>query len=225
MIAIAPLCSSAMILALLCPSPREEEPSALEQDPVGWMDLIEAAGADLEGWSRVPIPPDGELNDESQWSIDPDTGHLVCTGDRGHEWLRWDAESRDGISHVEWRFTPVEEGPSRYNSGVYARNSADGRIWHQAQVGSESGGFLFGDTLVDGELKRINLRDRLTEQRVKPAGEWNTYEILFTGDRVTLWVNGATTNDWRDCEVLSGHVGVEAEGYRIEFREILFKPL
>ncbi|QDV38132.1 3-keto-disaccharide hydrolase [Tautonia plasticadhaerens] len=212
------------LAALLSPT-AQETPGALEQDPSGWIDLIEASGADLEGWTRVPIPPDGALNPDSQWSVDPETGSIVCSGDKGHEWLRWDAPQRDGIYHVEWRFVPVAEGPRRYNSGIYVRNSEDGTVWHQAQTGDASGGFLFGDTLIDGELERISTRDRVPDPRVKPAGEWNTYEVTFAGERVTLWVNGAVTVDWETCQVPSGHVGLEAEGYRIEFRRVLLKPL
>ncbi len=35
-------------------------PSALDQDPKGWVDLL--SGKDLRGWKRVPIPPDKTLN-------------------------------------------------------------------------------------------------------------------------------------------------------------------
>ena len=42
---------------------------------------------------------------------------------------------------------------------------------------------------------------------------------------MTLWVNGAVTNHWRECEVKKGYVGLEAEGYRIEFRNVKLKPL
>ena len=218
------IATMAAALALFGPA-AEETPSALEQAPEGWEDLLKEAGPELKGWTRVPIPPDGELNPESQWSIDEKSGVLVCSGDKGHEWLRWDAEAKDGIYHVEWRFVPVTEGPTRYNSGVYVRNSKDGAIWHQAQTGDGSGGFLFGDTMVDGEMKRITTRDQVQGMPVNPAGEWNTYEITFTGPHVTLWVNGAVTVDWDACEVPAGFVGVEAEGYRIEFRKILLKPL
>ncbi|WP_233579137.1 3-keto-disaccharide hydrolase [Tautonia sociabilis] len=127
--------------------------------------------------------------------------------------------------HVEWRFVPVSDRPTRYNSGVNARNSDDGRIWHQAQTGDASGGSLFGETLVDGELARVNTRDQLTEQRVRPAGEWNTFEITFADSRMVLWVNGAVSVEWNSCQVPTGHVGLEAEGDRIEFRRVLLKPL
>ncbi len=98
-------------------------------------------------------------------------------------------------------------------------------IWHQAQTGDGSGGFLFGDTKVDGMLKRINLSKELNAQRVRPAGQWNTYEIRCRGKEMALWVNGAETSAWHDCEVPSGFVGVEAEGWRIEFRNVKLKPL
>lgn len=203
-----------------------DTPSALESDPNGWKDLVAEAGPALKGWTRGPIPPTAKLKSatESQWSVDPKTGYLVCQGDGGHEWLRWDEEQADSIFHVEWRFTPIE-GPNRYNSGIYTRNSADAAIWHQAQTGGGSGGYLFGETPVGGKLGRINLSKQLTEKRVKPAGEWNTFELTSRGKSITLWVNGAVTSVFDSCEVPRGYVGLEAEGYRIEFRNVRLKPL
>jgi hypothetical protein len=201
-----------------------ETPSAMERDPEGWTDLLAHAGTKLEGWTRGTIPPGRKLNPRSQWSIDEVTGHLVCQGDGGHEWLRWDKELGDGVFHVEWRFTSVP-GKKGYNSGIYARNSSDARIWHQAQTGDGSGGYIFGETEVDGKLKGINLSKQQKKSRVKPAGEWNTFEITGKGKDVLLWANGAVTNEWHDCQVAKGYVGVEAEGYRIEFRNVKFKPL
>lgn len=201
-----------------------ESTSALERDPKGWTDLLTRAGTSLEGWTRGSIPPGAKLGARSQWSVDPATGHLVCQGDGGHEWLRWNEELGNFILHVEWRFVHVP-GKKGYNSGIYARNSADARIWHQAQTGDGSGGFLFGQTLVKGSVKGFNLAKQQPAARVKSAGEWNTFEITCRGKEVSLWVNGAVTNLWRDCEVDKGYVGVEAEGYKIEFRNIKIKPL
>jgi hypothetical protein len=214
----------ATVIALLAASPAADTPSALERDPDGWTDLLAQAGPDLKGWTRGPIPPGGKLDPTSQWSLDPATSQLLCGGDRGHEWLRWDKELGDFVFHVEWRFSPVE-GKKGYNSGIYARNSADARIWHQAQTGGGSGGFLFGDTPIDGKVQRINLSKQVKDQRVKPAGEWNTFEITCKGRDMTLWVNGAVTCEWHDCQVPRGYVGLEAEGWRIEFRNVKLKPL
>jgi hypothetical protein len=212
-------------LALAAPAP-ETTPGALERDPKGWIDLLEGAGAgaELKGWTRGPIPPEGKLDAESQWKFDPATRILTCEGTGGHDWVRWDRELGDFIYHVEWRFTPVP-GKTGYNSGIYARNSADATIWHQAQTGDAKGGFLFGDTLVDGKIQRVNLSKRVQDGRVRPAGEWNTFEIKCKGKDMSLWVNGAVTLDWRGCEVPKGYVGLEAERFRIEFRQVKVKPL
>jgi hypothetical protein len=213
-----------VILAASRPTIAEDTPSALERDPTGWTDLVAQAGAKLEGWTRGPIPPRGKLNSETQWSLDSSTGYLVCAGDRGHEWLRWDKELGDFIYHVEWRFTVVP-GKKGYNSGIYARNSADATVWHQAQTGDRSGGYLFGSTMAGGKAKRLDLSKQQSSSRVKPAGEWNVFEITCKGKEMTLWVNGDVTNRWLDCEVTKGYIGLEAEGYRIEFRNVKLKPL
>lgn len=171
--------------------------------------------AAFQGWTRLAIPPDGTLDPVSQWKVDAANGLIVCEGNRGHEWLRYDRELADFVLHVEWRFAPVEGGKG-YNSGVFVRNSADGKIWHQAQT-SAGGGYLFGDTLVNGVPQRINLRPQMKENRVKEAGEWNVYEIRCEGKKITLSVNGAVTSEFTQCELPKGYLGLEAEGYRIEF--------
>ena len=203
-----------------------DTPSALDSDPGGWTDLFKNAGAELKGWTRIPIPPTAKLKSESdsQWAFDPKTGILVCRGDGGHEWLRFDQELGDSIFHVEWRFTPDTE-KNRYNSGIFVRNSSDGAIWHQAQTGGGNGGWLFGQTLVDGKSARVNLSKDVTDKREKPAGEWNTFEVTCKGKRISLWVNGAVTSVFEACEVPRGYVGLEAEGYRIEFRNVKLKKL
>ena len=208
-------------------APAGESPSALQRSPDGWKDLLAAAGPALKGWTRGPIPP-GSIpkgtGAGSQWSIDEKTGHLVCRGDGGHEWLRWDDEVGDAVYHVEWRFTSVE-GKKGYNSGIYARNSADAKVWHQAQTGDASGGFLFGDSPSHGKRARFNLSPRVKEKRVKPAGEWNTFELTCKGREIALWVNGAVTCVYEDCEAPKGYVGLEAEGWRIEFRNVKLKAI
>lgn len=197
----------------------EESKSALEKDPAGWIDLL--AAKDLKDWKRVSIPPGSPLAGRNPWSLDPETHFLVCDGAGIHEMLLYKKEFGDGIFHVEWRFKKIEGGKG-YNSGVYVRTSADGTIWHQAQVGSKNVGYLFGDTLVDGKIQRVKIDDK-KPQRGKEAGEWNIYEVACKGKQMTLWINGAVTATWDRCVVPKGHVGLEAEGWYIEFRNVKFK--
>jgi len=60
---------------------------------------------------------------------------------------------------------------------------------------------------------------------VRPAGEWNTIEITARGKALTLWVNGAVTREVKDGGHPRGLVGVEGEGFRIEFRNLKVKEL
>ncbi len=199
-----------------------DTPSALQANPRGWKDILPPRS--LKGWVRVPIPANKPLSDVMQWKVDSARRVLICEGNGGHECLRYTRVARNAIFHVEWKYTLVE-GRKNYNSGIYIRNSADGRIWHQGQIGDSSGGYLFGDTLIRGIRMRINLENQLTEQRVKPAGEWNVSELTADGNRISFWVNGAVTSVYNTCEVPSGFVGLEAEGYRIEFRNLKLKML
>jgi hypothetical protein len=212
----------AVIAAFLSVAPlagQTETKSALESDPTGWIDLL--AGKDLKSWKRVSIPPKSALAEKNCWSLKPD-GTLHCDGIGIHEMLLYDKEFTNGIFHVEWRFEKVD-GKSGYNSGVYVRNSADGDLWHQAQVGSGNVGYFFGNTLVDGKPMRAKSVSKVP-QRGKVAGEWNTYEITCMDKNLRLWINGAVTSEWT-CEVPRGYIGLEAERWVIEFRNVKFKEL
>ena len=73
--------------------------------------------------------------------------------------------------------------------------------------------------------KNFNLSRLVTDSRVKPAGEWNTLEITAHGPVLTLWINGAVTCQFNECNVPRGYLGLEGEGYRIEFRNLKLKEL
>lgn len=180
--------------------------------------------ADLHGWSRVPVPPGDPLG-KPQWHVDESGKVLVCEGDGGHDMLLCDREFGDVVFHFEFRYTRVE-GTTGYNSGAYVRNSKDGALWHQAQFGDANGGYLFGETpKADGEKEFFTTTDAVTDGRVKPVGEWNTLEITARGKTLTLWVNGAVTCEFDGCGNPKGLVGLEGEGYRIEFRNLKVKEL
>lgn len=195
---------------------RAERPCAWEADRQGWADLLPPG--DLRGWTRVPVPPGTALG-RGQWHVDAERGTLVCDGDGGHDMLLCDREYGNAVFHFEFRY-PKVEGKTGYNSGAYVRNSPDGLIWHQAQFGDASGGFLFGES-----PRFFTLAREVKEGRIKPAGEWNTVEIAAVDAKLTLWVNGAVTCVYDGCSRPCGRLGFEGEGYRIEFRQIKVKEL
>jgi len=191
-----------------------------------WIDLTPPdtpLGKEVPGWTRIPIPPVGPVNNTPQWKVDAASKTILCTGQGGHEWLRLDREFGDFVLELEWRFTP-REGETKYNSGIGVRLSRYGELWTQAQTGL-AGGWLFGVNLVNGEMTRINLRDQMTENRVRPAGEWNRFEIRAEGGTITLSVNGAVVSTMTGVALRKGYIGLEAEGFEIAFRNLRIRPL
>jgi 3-keto-disaccharide hydrolase len=186
-----------------------------------WTDLMPPA--DLKGWTRVPIPPVPGADPKLQWRVDTSKHELICAGNGQHEWLRSDTEYGNFILQVEWRFT-AKEGNPRYNSGIGVRLSKYGEIWFQAQTG-QAGGYWFGDNIVDGAIKRFNLSKQMKENRVKPAGEWNLYEIRAEGDKLSLSINGGMVSETAGVVLQKGYIGLEAEGHEITFRTVKLKPL
>jgi hypothetical protein len=187
----------------------------------GWENITPVAS--LKRWTRVAIPPSHSLNPVSQWKVETTRHTIICEGNRGHEWLRYNHVYRDFVFEVQWKLT--RRAGAKYNSGIFVRNNRDGSIWYQAQVGSTDGGYFFGDNPESGALKRFNLRSQIPEQHMKPPGEWNSYRIRCVGKTLTLWVNGVRQSEFTQCNNPEGYIGLEAEGSRIEFRDLRIRVI
>jgi Domain of Unknown Function (DUF1080) len=198
---------------------------ALAQAPNGdapiWVNITPTSS--LKQWTRVPIPPSHSLSPISQWELDTVRHVIVCEGNRGHEWLRYNHLYGNFVFELQWKLTKLPG--AKYNSGVFVRNNQSGSIWYQAQVGSTDGGYFFGDNPENGELKRFNLRSQIPVQHMKLPGNWNTYRIRCVGKTITLWVNGFKQSEFTECNNPRGYVGLEAEGARIEFRTLKVQVL
>lgn len=212
-----------MTLKALCLSALLLVPAAHAAD---WIDLLPPAtplGQNIPGWTRIPIPAISGLKPDPQWKVDAAEKTLVCTGQGGHEWLRYDKELGDFILEVDWRFTP-KDGETRYNSGIGIRLSRMGELWVQGQTGL-AGAWLFGNNFTDGALKSFNLKGDMKQNPVKPAGEWNKYQLRVQADKITLTVNGVQVSEVSGIGLRKGYIGLEAEGYEIAFRNLRLQPL
>jgi hypothetical protein len=226
---VSALFASAGLLAGLLGNGPAAEPadtrSALEKHPKGWEDLLPGKG--LRGWRRVPIPPDPKLGSKNPWGVDAENRVLVCDGAGVKEMLLDEKERGDGIFHVEWRFKKTE-AQLGYNSGVYVRTALDGKNWYQVQVAYLKDpprlGDIFFDEPAGGGAKRVVIRGE-GSSRARPPGEWNTYEVTCKGKTISVWINGAITAAWNECPVPRGHVGLQAELWYLEFRNLRWKEL
>jgi hypothetical protein len=58
-----------------------------------------------------------------------------------------------------------------------------------------------------------------------PLDEWTRVECICDGDRITVKVNGHTVNECYDVHPSAGRIGLEVEGFEIDFRRFELHPL
>jgi len=148
-------------------------------------------------------------------------------------YLRTVKEYSDYHLHAEWRYP---ENPT--NSGVFVHTSGPDLIWpahYQGQLKHENA----GDFIVHGVGVSATIRDtvyvsteevkplisKMNPSNENPAGQWNSYDITCKGNTVELKVNGMLQNIATDCSLASGGIGLQAEGSKIQFRNLWIEPL
>lgn len=148
-------------------------------------------------------------------------------------YLRTVKEYSDYVLHVEWRYP---EEPT--NSGIFVHTTGPDLIFpahYQGQLKHQNA----GDFIVHGVGVKATLNDtvytsseelkplipKIHPTNEKPAGEWNTYEITCSGNTIELRVNGLLQNTAINCSNTSGGIGLQAEGSKIQFRNLWIEPL
>ncbi|ALG11562.1 3-keto-disaccharide hydrolase [Kibdelosporangium phytohabitans] len=64
------------------------------------------------------------------------------------------------------------------------------------------------------------------DKAVRPIGEWNTFELVVSGERVRVLLNGVQVNDFTNTDparsLVSGHIGLQnhGDGDVVSFRDI-----
>jgi hypothetical protein len=121
------------------------------------------------------------------------------------------------------------------NSGVLVHTSKPGAIgvWPQSlevQLGlGNAGDFWVIGTTIDVENAAERNKGRrtlnLTDDSEKTPGEWNKMEIVCTGDKIDVRVNGDLVNQATHCSAKSGAICLQSEGAEIHFRNVILKPL
>jgi len=214
------------------PSSAAAIATPVERASDGWENLLPPAS--LQGFRRVPLDP---LANKPVWQVRPD-GTLFIDGVGAKEMLLSEREIGDGALHVEWRFlpaaataplpsgaTPASSVPV-YNGGVYVRTPLDGKSWVQLQVSHADEPPIVGDLIaqVPGRPERVDVF-QTQPSAAAPIGEWNAYDITLRGSIIELSVNGRPAAAWTACPLLTGHIGLQAEGSPIEVRAFRYRPL
>ncbi|MFB3829478.1 MAG: DUF1080 domain-containing protein [Bryobacteraceae bacterium] len=182
-------------------------------------------GKTLEGWKLVRGRGPGYV---------VENGIIVCPADGGGN-LYTEKEFANFVLRLDFKLSPGG------NNGIGIRAPYEGDAAYQ---GMEI------QVLDDAAPRYASLRpgqytgsvyDVFAAKRgaLKPAGQWNSYEITANGRRITVKLNGelitdANLDDAKDPEILrkhpglqrpSGHIGFLGHGTRVEFRNVRVKEL
>jgi hypothetical protein len=164
------------------------------------------------------------------WKIED--GMLRCLG-VGRGYVRTTSAYADYQLRLEWRW-PARAG----NSGVLLNIVGEDLIWPksiEAQLAANRAGDFatFSDARSKEEIVSRNptgvstgrLNRNAPAAVEKPPGAWNTYDIVVSGDTITLTINGVLVNQMTHVLPSAGMIAFQSEGTPIDFRRIELTPL
>jgi hypothetical protein len=191
-------------------------------------------GKDLSGWhglvgnpiTRAGMSPkelaakqkEADLKMSDNWNVRDGMIWFTGKGDN----LCSVKEYGDFELYLDWRIT--KDG----DSGIYLRGSPQVQIWDtsRAEAGAQVGsGGLYNNE--ENPSAPLTVADN-------PVGEWNTFRILMTGEKVSVWLNGELVTDnvimenyWnRDIPIFEkGPVELQAHGTDLAFRDIYIREI
>lgn len=166
----------------------------------------------------------------ASWKVED--GILRCLG-VGKGYARTTTAYADYHLRLEWRW-PARAG----NSGVMVNIVGRDQIWPkcvEAQLAANRAGDFatFSDARSKEEIVSRNpsgvSTGRLNRTAASPVektpGEWNVYDIVVSGDTITLSVNGVQVNRMTGVQPSAGMIAFQSEGTPIDFRNIELTPL
>ncbi|GAA5206653.1 ThuA domain-containing protein [Streptomyces thinghirensis] len=152
-------------------------------------------------------------------------GTLTSHGGLGMLWYAAEEFTGDYSLKLDWKASGDD------NSGVFVGFPASSDPWSAVNNGYEiqidatdaadrTTGAVYG-------FKSADLPAR--DAALNPPGEWNTYELRVTGERLEIFLNGAKINDFTNTDparsLRQGHIGLQnhGDGDEVAFRDIRVK--
>lgn len=206
--------------------------SSTAQPRPEWTPLFN--GKDFTGWTNINTGPDTWAWRDGLLTTTGKPLGVMCS-DRMYE---------NFVLHVEWMH--LDPGG---NSGVFIWSNADPSENDRLPDGVEvqmleldypklhpRDGKILSDDYVHGQLFGVDgvqivpdnptgPRSSSVEKRALGRGHWNTYDVVAVDGVVKLSVNGKFVNGLRNSSRRKGYLCMEAEGARIQFRNLWIMEL
>jgi len=199
-----------------------EDQAAKPIVPTARIDLFN--GKDFTGWTFYNKD---NADPKKTWNVAD--GLIHCTG-KPTGYIRTEKDYRNYKLTAEWRFVKI--APKADNGGILVHMQLPDKQWPpciQCQGKHEAVGDLF---LMGGAESKEHLgTDANTplakkgDSAEKPVGEWNTCELICSGNSVKVFVNGKPMNETTESTVTSGKIGFQCEGAEFEVRQVYIEPL
>jgi len=119
------------------------------------------------------------------------------------------------------------------NSGVFVGFPASDDPWsavdkgYEIQIDATDAPDRTTGAIYSFKSANIKVRDQV----LRPPGQWNSYEIKVTGERIRVFLNGAKINDFTNTDpersLKDGYIGLQNHGPddQVSFRNIQLKEL
>ncbi len=178
-------------------------------------------GKDFQGWTFFLA--DSMESADQVWSVE--NGVVHCKGVPNGYMRTTDSFSEYKL-HVEWRWA---DKPT--NSGVLLHCQGPDQVWPNCLecqlMAGNAGDFVFiGPNQLTVKDSTWSIEEGFAvipknhESNEKPAGEWNSYDIVVSAEKIQCSVNGVLQNSGTRPSLSSGFIGLQSEGSPIEFRNI-----
>lgn len=194
------------------------------KDLTGWKGLvgdpIKRAKMTPEKITEAQVKADEEMSKD--WKVE--NGLLLFDG-TGHNNLCTVKQYGDIEMYIDWR---LDSSSSEADAGIYLRGTPQVQIWDIARtnVGAQVGsGGLYNNSV------HARNPSKVADNKL---GEWNTFHIKMTGDRVTVTLNGEKVVDnvilenyWdRNLPIPAiEQLELQAHGSKVYYRDIYVKEL
>ena len=184
-------------------------------------------GRDFAGWELVTTPA---ASIADVFTVRPD-GVIESTG-KPAGFIATVASYRNYRLHVEWRWNGKPG-----NAGVLLHISPGpmDQVWPlslQVQTKHGSAGDLlpmagasFAEPLTSAAGAPVAIKARMAADSEKPAGEWNSCDIVARDGAVEVRINGVVQNSASKVEPSSGRIGFQLEGAAYELRHVALTTL
>ncbi len=192
------------------------------KDLAGWKGLVAnpLARAKMKPAELAKAQEKADAQMRKDWKVE--NGLLVFDG-TGYDNICTEKQYGDFEMYVDWMLDPA--GPEA-DAGIYLRGTPQVQIWDTARVNV---GAQVGSGGLYNNQKNPSTPARVADNRL---GEWNSFYIKMTGDRVTVALNGETVVDdvilenfWDRSQPIFPveQIELQAHGSKVYYRNIYLK--